>query len=150
MINSPDNSYAEFTLLDIKFCCTLAELNFRRKTVNCKVFISLFNFIYILCHKQWFKYREIALFWQNTKKYIKKTLSKCNLNFVKINFDVRQTCKILPTKNCSIWNFPASPFVYILIKSLAKASKLFKMIRRWHLKKTEKSNQERFAVTYNQ
>ena len=58
-------------------------------------------------------------------------------------FDIKQTWKIVPIKNCKIWNVHATRLAYISMKSLTIPSRLFKMLRYWDLKETEKSYEQR-------
>ena len=40
----------------------------------------------------------------------------------------------MPQENCLIWNFSATHFVYVSMKSLTKALKLLKMFKKWGLR----------------
>ena len=49
--------------------------------------------------------KDIALFWLNTQKSIKNPESASVEVFLISFFDVKQTCKIVPSENCNVWSF---------------------------------------------
>ena len=65
-------------------------------------------------------------------------------------FGIKQTWKIVSIENCKIWNFHATRFVYISMKSLTIPSRLLKMLRYWDLKETKKSYEQRSGLSDNQ
>ena len=77
-----------------------------------------------------------------TEKFDKESTS-CSWNVSILIFNLKQICKIVPIGNCSIWNFLATYFDYIFIKSLRKASKILKMLRNWGLRETGTSYRQR-------
>ena len=56
----------------------------------------------------------------------------------------------MPQENCLIWNFSATRFAYVSKKSLTKALKLLKMFKKWGLRETGASYEQRFNFTDNQ
>ena len=58
--------------------------------------------------------------------------------------------KVVPQENCLIWNFSATRFAYVSKKSLTKALKLLKMFKKWGLRETGASYEQRFNFTDNQ
>ena len=58
--------------------------------------------------------------------------------------------KVVPQENCLIWNFSATRFVYVSKKSLTKALKLLRMFKKWGLRETGASYEQRFNFTDNQ
>ena len=131
--NSWNNSYIKFFLLGIKFRFTCGELALRGNAVNCKRIMQLIFWKFIICisrRQQWFKFLEIALLWLNTVKSIKKIPTVIKIFLISF-FDLKETWKLVPKGNTSIWNFPSTSFVYIFIKSLTKASKFLRRFEVW-------------------
>ena len=77
-----------------------------------------------------------------TEKFDKEP-TNCSWNVSILIFNLKQICKIVPIGNCLIWNFLATYFGYIFIKSLRKASKILKMLRNWGLRETGTSYRQR-------
>ena len=147
------NSYTKFTILYIIFRFTCRELTkLAQKHSKLQNYVTNWQFFFVMLHhKHWFKFLEIALFLLHTKNLSNTTPSTAAEIFLESIFDLKQTCKILPTENFSTFQFSTLPqLVYNSVKSLVKASKLLKMLRNWGLKKTWMGYEQIFGFTGNQ
>ena len=102
---SLNSSYTEFIILNVKFHFICGKLNSCRNTVNCKnIVIDCLTF----SHSQ---FTSLTIYFLKTEISINKTSAIAPDFFPTLIFGLTQTCKIVRTKNCSIWNFPAIPVV---------------------------------------
>ena len=69
----------------------------------------------------------MALFWLKKKPIKKNTANAVEIFPISI-FDLKQTCKIVPTEFYSILNFTATYFDDVSINTYKKALKLLKML----------------------
>ena len=109
------------------------SFSLRGNAVNCKKIMQLIFWKFIICisrRVEWFKFLEIALLWLNTVKSVKKIPTAVKIFLISF-FDLKETWKLVPKGNTSIWNFPSTSFVYIFIKSLTKASKFLRRFEVW-------------------
>ena len=145
--NSWDNLYTKFIVLDIKFYFTFGEQSLPENTENCKNIFHLHFTSFIMI--QISGNSPILVKLRKNYQNVGSELTGVEIFLISI-FDLKQICIIVPTENCSIWNFPAARFVNNSNKSLTKASKLLRILREGDLTGTGTSYEQRFGFTNNQ